>query len=229
MNNIFKFIAGVLILFCGLSSFATENPKREFRGAWLHVIGQTQWQSKSTEQAKQYIREQLDKLHDAGCNAVIFQVRPTADALYKSELEPWSAWLTGKRGKAPEPLWDPLEYCLEETHKRGMEFHAWLNPYRVTSNEKDTLPANHMAFKKPHLFFRYRGQVLFDPAWQENRDFICEVVRDITRRYDVDAIHIDDYFYPYPKKGLDIPDQASYAKFGDGMPKMTGAAKTWIS
>ncbi len=219
MNNIFKFIAGVLILFCGLSSFATENPKREFRGAWLHVIGQTQWQSKSTEQAKQYIREQLDKLHDAGCNAVIFQVRPTADALYKSELEPWSAWLTGKRGKAPEPLWDPLEYCLEETHKRGMEFHAWLNPYRVTSNEKDTLPANHMAFKKPHLFFRYRGQVLFDPAWQENRDFICEVVRDITRRYDVDAIHIDDYFYPYPKKGLDIPDQASYAKFGDGMPK----------
>ena len=83
-----------------------ENPKREFRGAWLHVIGQTQWQNKSTEQAKAYIREQLDKLHEAGCNAVIFQVRPTADALYKSELEPWSAWLTGKRGKAPSPMWD---------------------------------------------------------------------------------------------------------------------------
>lgn len=196
----------------------TENPKREFRGAWLHVIGQTQWQNKSTEQAKQYIREQLDRLHDAGCNAVIFQVRPTADALYASDLEPWSAWLTGKRGKAPEPMWDPLEYCLDEAHKRGMEFHAWLNPYRVTSTAKEILPASHAANKEPHRFFRYNGQVLFDPAWQENRDFICSVVEDIVKRYDVDAIHIDDYFYPYPAKGMKLPDAESYAKFGNGMP-----------
>lgn len=219
IKNYFKYITCALILLCATASHAIENPKREFRGAWLHVIGQTQWQSKSTEEAKRYIREQLDKLHDAGCNAVIFQVRPTADALYKSDLEPWSTWLTGKRGKAPVPMWDPLEYCLQEAHKRGMEFHAWLNPYRVTSNEKEILPSDHMANKNPHLFFKYRGQVLFDPAWQENRDFICEVIRDITGRYDVDAIHIDDYFYPYPKKGLDIPDQASYAKFGNGMQK----------
>lgn len=200
-----------------LSAYA-ENPKREFRGAWLHVIGQTQWQNKTTDQAKRYIREQLDRLHDAGCNAVIFQVRPTADALYKSDLEPWSAWLTGKRGKAPEPMWDPLEYCLEEAHKRGMEFHAWLNPYRVTSNAKEILPASHAANKEPHRFFRYNGQVLFDPAWQENRDFICDVVKDIVKRYDVDAIHIDDYFYPYPAKGMKLPDSESYAKFGNGMP-----------
>lgn len=196
-----------------------SNPKREFRGAWLHVIGQTQWQQKSTAEAKKYICDQLDKLHDAGCNAVIFQVRPTADALYRSKLEPWSAWLTGKRGKAPVPEWDPLEFCLTEAHKRGMEFHAWLNPYRVTSNAQETLPADHMSNKKPHLFFRYGGQVLFDPAWQENRDFICSVVKDIVKRYDVDAIHIDDYFYPYPKKGVEIPDNASYAKFGNGMPR----------
>lgn len=193
------------------------NPKREFRGAWLHVIGQSQWMNKGTEKAKEYIREQFDKLKDAGCNAVIFQVRPTADALYISDLEPWSAWLTGKRGKAPNPMWDPLQYAVEEAHKRGMEIHAWLNPYRVTSTAKETLPAEHISNKEPHRFFRYNGQVLFDPAWQENRDFICDVVRDIVKRYDVDAIHIDDYFYPYPVKGVDIPDSASYAKFGNGM------------
>ena len=198
---------------------SAENPKREFRGAWLHVIGQTQWQEKSTEQAKKYIVDQLDKLHDAGCNAVIFQVRPTADAVYKSDLEPWSAWLTGKRGKAPDPMWDPMEFCLEEAHKRGMEFHAWLNPYRVTSTAKEVLPSNHVSRMEPQRFFRYNGQVLFDPAYQENRDFICKVVDDIVNRYDVDAIHIDDYFYPYPKKGEPIPDDASFLKYGLGMTK----------
>lgn len=196
-----------------------ENPKREFRGAWLHVIGQTQWQNKTTEQAKEYIRQQLDRLLDAGCNAVIFQVRPTADALYKSDLEPWSAWLTGKRGKAPSPMWDPMEYALEEAHKRGMEFHAWLNPYRVTSTAKETLPANHISNMEPQRFFRYNGQVLFDPAYQENRDFICKVVDDIVTRYDVDAIHIDDYFYPYPAAGKAIPDDASFLKYGVGRNK----------
>lgn len=194
-----------------------DNPKREFRGAWLHVIGQSQWQNKTTEQAKAYIRDQFDKLLDAGCNAVIFQVRPTADALYKSELEPWSSWLTGKRGKAPQPLWDPLEYAVQEAHKRGMELHAWLNPYRVTSNPKDILPANHISNMEPQRFMHYSGQVFFDPAYQENRDFICKVVDDITTRYDVDAIHIDDYFYPYPKAGKPLPDDASFLKYGAGM------------
>ena len=193
------------------------NPKREFRGAWLHVIGQSQWQNKTTAQAKAYIDDQFDKLQQAGCNAVIFQVRPTADAVYKSDLEPWSAWLTGKRGKAPDPLWDPMEYAIEEAHKRGLEFHAWLNPYRVTSTAKEVLPAAHASNKESHRFFRYNGQILFDPAYQENRDFISDVVKDIVKRYDVDAIHIDDYFYPYPAPGKAIPDDASYKKFGNGM------------
>lgn len=201
---------------CGASARG-ENPKREFRGAWLHVIGQSQWQDKTTEQAKAYIRDQFDRLQNAGCNAVIFQVRPTADAMYKSDLEPWTSWLTGKRGKAPSPMWDPMEYAIDEAHRRGLEFHAWLNPYRVTSTAKEVLPASHMSNKHPERFFRYNGQVLFDPAYQENRDFICEVVSDILDRYDVDAIHIDDYFYPYPAKGKAIPDDKSYAKFGKGM------------
>lgn len=197
-----------------------QNPKREFRGAWLHVIGQSQWQNKSVEQQKVYIRDQLDKLQEAGCNAVIFQVRPTADALYISELEPWSAWLTGKRGKSPSPLYDPMEFAIDEAHKRGIEFHAWLNPYRVTSNGKEKLPDDHLANKEPHRFIKFNGQIFFDPAYPENRDFICEVVRDIVSRYDVDAIHIDDYFYPYPANGKRFEaDNASYEKFGEGMER----------
>ncbi|MDE6578300.1 MAG: family 10 glycosylhydrolase, partial [Muribaculaceae bacterium] len=196
------------------------NPKREFRGAWLHVIGQTQWQSKSPAEQKKYIEDQFQKLQDAGCNAVIFQVRPTADAMYKSKLEPWTCWLTGKRGKAPSIDWDPMEYAIEEAHKRGMEFHAWLNPYRVTSNAKEILPADHAANKEPQRFVKFNGQTFFDPAYQENRDFICEVVKDIVTRYDVDAIHIDDYFYPYPANGKKFEaDDASYWQFGQGMER----------
>lgn len=214
-----RFLQLLLTLTVSLTAFAYNNPKREFRGAWLHVIGQNQWQDKSSRQAQEYIVDQFNKLQDAGCNVVIFQVRPTADAVYKSELEPWSAWLTGKRGKAPNPVWDPMEFAIAEAHRRGMEFHAWLNPYRVTSTAKETLPADHLSNREPHRFFRYNGQVLFDPAYQENRDFICEVVTDILRRYDVDGIHIDDYFYPYPAAGKSIPDDASYRKFGNGMDR----------
>lgn len=216
MKKILTLIVAVAI---AMGAMAYDNPKREFRGAWLHVIGQTQWQNKTTAQAKQYIVDQFDKLQRAGCNAVIFQVRPTADAVYKSDLEPWSAWLTGRRGKAPNPEWDPMEFAVSEAHKRGMEFHAWLNPYRVTSSAKEVLPASHQSNKTPERFFRYNGQILFDPAYQENRDFICRVVSDILDRYDVDAIHIDDYFYPYPAPGKAIPDDASYRKFGNGMPR----------
>ena len=127
MRRLFNIILAFIIPLLALAE-NIENPKREFRGAWLHVIGQSQWQNKTTEQQKAYMIEQIEKLHDAGCNALIFQVRPTADALYKSDLEPWSSWLTGKRGKAPNPMWDPMEFAIEEAHKRGMEFHAWLNP-----------------------------------------------------------------------------------------------------
>lgn len=211
--------AAALAVACCISAFS-QNPKREFRGAWLHVIGQTQWQNKSTAQAKAYIDDQFQKLQDAGCNAVIFQVRPTADAMYKSDLEPWTAWLTGKRGKAPSPEWDPMEYAIEQAHKRGMEFHAWLNPYRVTSSAKDILPGSHIANKEPHRFVKFNGQTFFDPAYKENRDFICDIVRDIVVRYDVDAIHIDDYFYPYPANGKKFTgDDASYWQFGNGMDR----------
>lgn len=223
MKNLSMKIRQVLFLFIAMVITVPlfgENPKREFRGAWLHVIGQSQWQNKSPEQQKVYIQDQLDKLQEAGCNAVIFQVRPTADALYISELEPWSSWLTGKRGKAPSPLYDPMKFAIEEAHKRGMEFHAWLNPYRVTSNSKEKLPADHLANQEPHRFIKFNGQIFFDPAYPENREHICEVVRDIVSRYDIDALHIDDYFYPYPVNGKRFEsDNESYEKFGNGMER----------
>lgn len=213
-------LAVAIFATCAAAGSAEGNPKREFRGAWLHVIGQSQWQNKTTEQAKAYIRDQFDRLQAAGCNAVIFQVRPTADALYKSDLEPWSFWLTGKRGKAPDPMWDPMEYAIGEAHKRGMEFHAWLNPYRVTSNPKEVLPADHPSKREPERFVRFDGKIFFDPAFPQNRDAICEVVADIVSRYDVDAIHIDDYFYPYPANGKRFnADDASYKRFGNGLPR----------
>ena len=213
-------VLSIILIFFAVSCLCAQNPKREFRGAWLHVIGQSQWMNKNVEQQKKYIEEQLDLLQEAGCNAVIFQVRPTADALYISEIEPWSSWLTGKRGKAPSPLWDPMEYAINESHKRGMEFHAWLNPYRVTSNAKETLPADHLCNKEPHRFIKFNGQTFFDPAYPENREHICKVVKDIVNRYDVDAIHIDDYFYPYPANGKKFEnDDVSYRKFGDGMER----------
>ncbi len=198
---------------------AQDNPKREFRGAWLHVIGQTQYARMGTEEAKRYIATQLDKLRDAGCNAVIFQVRPCADALYKSDYETWSQYLTGKRGKAPSPEWDPMAYTIEQAHNRGMEFHAWLNPYRISTNDKEVLPESHIARREPWRTFKYDGKLFFDPGYPENRDYICEVVADIVSRYDVDAIHIDDYFYPYPAaNGAKLlADEASYAKYGGGM------------
>lgn len=142
LNKAASFLVAVLVMpLFYLSAQNADVPKREFRGAWLHVIGQTQWMNKTAGQQRVYIADLLDKLQQAGCNAVIFQVRPSADAMYQSTLEPWTSWMAGKRGKAPnEPDWDPLQYFIEQAHARGMELHAWLNPYRVVSNPKETLP-----------------------------------------------------------------------------------------
>lgn len=193
------------------------NPKREFRGAWMHIIGQKQYAEKTPAQTQEYLIDQLDKLQQAGCNAIIWQIRPQADAGYPSTLEPWSRWMTGETGKAPDPLWDPLQFMIEQTHQRGMELHAWINPYRVTSSKDEELPQGHIYHEHPEWFVKYAdGKIYFDPGLPECRNFIDKVVRDIVTRYDVDAIHMDDYFYPYPAKGVDFPDDASYNKYGIG-------------
>lgn len=196
------------------------NPKREFRGAWMHTVYQPQYAQKGTSELKTYLADQLDKLQAAGVNAVLFQVRPSADAFYDSKLEPWSHFLT-KGGKAPSPYWDPLQYMIDEAHKRGMELHAWLNPYRVTTSSTEKLPSSHLYYKEPNRFVKFAGdkKMYFDPGLPENRKFIEDVVADIVSRYDVDGIHFDDYFYPYPVKGYEFPDDASFKKYGNGMKR----------
>ena len=190
-------------------------PKREFRAAWIQSVN-GQFRGMPTEKLKQNLIGQLNSLQKAGINAIIFQVRPEADALYASRLEPWSRFLTGVQGKAPEPYWDPMQFMIDECHKRGMGFHAWINPYRTKTTLKSELAPNHVYNIHPEWFVTYGDQLYFDPALPESRRHICMVVSDIVSRYDVDAIHMDDYFYPYPIKGKDFPDDASFARFGGG-------------
>ena len=154
----------------------------------------------------------LDSLYGLGLNAIILQVRPTADALYQSAYEPSSHWLTGKQGA---PLtWDPLAWTIGEAHQRSMEVHVWLNPYRVNLAKTDTsmISADHIWRKHPEWFWEYNKQWYFDPALPETREWICTIVQDIVSRYDIEAIHMDDYFYPYPAGGKKLPDEASFKK-----------------
>lgn len=209
------FLTAIISIALALICSAAGSPKREFRGAWLHTVFQDQYKRQSTEENKKYICRQLDLLKKAGINAVFFQVRPQSDAFYKSSYEPWSIYLTDG-GKAPSPFWDPLQYIIDEAHARGMELHAWLNPYRVTSSKKQTVPPGHIYHKHPERFAKYDGKVYFDPGYPENQDYIEKIVTDIVSRYDVDGIHFDDYFYPYPVKGVPFPDNKSFAKYGKG-------------
>ena len=208
----------LVMVACWLSlamSAQTMAPKREFRGAWIQCVN-GQFQGMTPEKMQSVLTAQLDALQKAGINAIIFQVRAEADALYKSTYEPWSRFLTGVQGKAPSPMWDPLQWMVDECHKRNMELHAWINPYRAKTKGTAALSPIHPYNKNPELFVKYAGQLYFDPALPENRKYICKIVRDIVSRYDIDAIHMDDYFYPYPNPGEDFPDYASFAQYGRG-------------
>lgn len=194
------------------------QPKYEFRGVWIATVNNIDWpRAGMTDPAQQradYIRL-LDLHQRNGMNAVIVQVRPAADAFYPSPLEPWSQWLTGVQGQPPSPYYDPLQFMIEEAHKRGMEFHAWLNPYRaVQSIGSSSIAPNHITRQRPEWFLTYGDKKYFDPANKEAQAFVVNVVRDIVKRYKVDAIHMDDYFYPYRIPGKEFPDEASYRASG---------------
>lgn len=191
------------------------NPKREFRGAWVQIIN-GQFQGLGTEGTQRRLTEQLDAMQRCGINVVMFQVRGEADAMYASPFEPWSRFLTGQQGKAPSPYWDPLAWMTQECHKRQMEIHAWINPYRAKTKGTQALADTHPYIKWPDRFFAYDNLLIFDPARQENRDYICMIAADIVSRYDVDGLHIDDYFYPYPVAGQPIPDDDSFRKYANG-------------
>lgn len=213
MNKYSSFRIVMLLCFLFVFGASYGAPKREFRGAWIHIVGNNVIRTMSTQQVQKMLTDALDAIQEAGCNAVIFQVRPTADAFYCSSIEPWSRYLTGVQGKAPDPFWDPLQFMIEQTHKRGMEIHAWCNPYRVTLNADDTLCKEHIYFKNPDIFVKYGKQIYFNPAEPASREFTVKVVADIVSRYDIEAIHFDDYFYPYPIAGEKFNDDKAFKKY----------------
>ena len=192
-----------------------QQPKREMRGAWIQCVN-GQFQNMGTAKMQQTLTYQLDELQKDGVNVIIFQVRPECDALYESKLEPWSRFLTGRQGQAPSPYWDPLEWMIRQCHARGMELHAWINPYRARTKSTTMLASNHIQVRKPQNCFDYDGLTILNPGIPENRDYICEVARDIVTRYDVDGIHMDDYFYPYPAAGQTIPDDLEFRQYNNG-------------
>ena len=216
LHNKILFAILCLLLLQNAAAWAQKYEKREFRGAWIQCVN-GQFMGMRTRQMQDTLTYQLDKLKADGVNAIIFQVRPECDALYKSDIEPWSRFLTGQQGQAPAPYWDPLQWMIEQCHKRGMELHAWINPFRAKTKTTHWLSQKHIAVKQPGVVFAYDGQLILNPALQSNRDYICRVVEDIVTRYDVDGLHIDDYFYPYPAAGQAIPDDREFALYNNGI------------
>ena len=198
---------------------ASPYVMREFRAAWIATVANINWPSKSGLSSEAQQKEAialLDFLKQHNYNAVIFQVRPQADALYKSDLEPWSYFLTGEQGKAPEPYYDPLQFWINAAHERGLELHAWLNPYRAHHTTGGEVTAASVVKKHPELVVQLKnGMWWMDPAKKEVQDHVSAVVMDLVKRYDLDGIHFDDYFYPYASynKGADFPDAITYAKY----------------
>ena len=213
MNMLFR---KLMILSLMLLSVSVFGQKREFRGAWIQCVN-GQFIGMGTQKMQQTLSYQLDELQKDGVNVIIFQVRPECDALYESRIEPWSRFLTGKQGVAPSPYWDPLQWMITECHRRGMELHAWINPYRAKTKTTQQLAPNHIAMRNPLNCFSYDDLFILNPGIPENRDYICDVARDIVSRYDVDGIHMDDYFYPYPVAGENIPDNAQFRKYNNGI------------
>ncbi|WP_207432087.1 glycoside hydrolase family 10 protein [Sabulibacter ruber] len=195
------------------------NVEKEFRAAWVATVANINWPSKpglSTEEQQKEALQLLDFLQQHHYNAVIFQVRPQADALYKSDLEPWSYYLTGEQGKAPDPYYDPLEFWTEAAHDRGLELHVWLNPYRAHHTAGGPISEQSIVKKRPELVVHLKeGYHWLDPAQKGTQDHSYAVVMDLVKRYDIDGVHFDDYFYPYPSYNgeEDFPDDVSWKAY----------------
>ena len=216
-------LARLLSLICLLAPLASGQayrpsgekppmPAREFRAAWAAVVHNIDWPSKkglsaSAQQAE--MRAILDKMAALHMNALVLQVRPHADAVYASSKEPWSPWLTGTMGQSPG--YDPLHYAVQQAHARGIEVHAWFNPFRALSNASHGTSGNHVCRAAPHITKRYGNLVWCDPAAPETRSRAFAAILDVVRRYDIDGVHLDDYFYPYPEGGRSFPDGRSPA------------------
>ncbi|KKB73155.1 hypothetical protein BGLY_2318 [Bacillus glycinifermentans] len=199
-------------------NMSSENCQaKEFRAVWIATVTNIDWPSRKGLAAEQQKEEYLKLLNDVtemGMNAVVVQIKPTADAFYPSAYGPWSEYLTGVQGK--DPGYDPLAFLLEEAHRKNLEFHAWFNPYRITMNHTDLnrLAADHPARKHPEWVVRYGSQLFYNPGIPEAQDFIVEGIEEVVKNYEIDAVHMDDYFYPYKIAGEEFPDSETYEKYG---------------
>ena len=200
--------------------------EREFRAVWVATVANIDWPSApglSARQQKEELLDILDRVRLLGMNAIILQIRPTADALYASDLEPWSYYLTGANGEPPEPVWDPLSFAVQEAHARGLDLHVWLNPYRAYHpTAPDLLADHHVANRFPEAVHRYGTQRWMDPGHPDIAEHSFRVIMDVVERYDIDGVHMDDYFYPYAVTGSDgrrvaFPDSLTHAAYGEGL------------
>lgn len=194
---------------------------REFRAAWIATVANIDWPSKPglpTDVQQRELVALLDKACELNLNALILQIRPSADALYPSDLEPWSEFLTGRMGQPPQPFYDPLQFAIDEAHRRGLQLHVWFNPYRVRLPESRSEPAdNHSSVTRRNIVRQYGGYLWFDPGEPQAVEHFLAVLNDVVKRYDIDGVHIDDYFYPYPVKDekgqtVPFPDEESYQR-----------------
>lgn len=192
----------------------------DLRGMWIASVANTDWPSAPglpVHQQRQELLDLLDVAVERGLNAVMFQVRPTADAFWPSQYEPWSRYLTGTQGQ--DPGWDPLGTAVREAHRRGLELHAWFNPYRVSMDtDVSKLAPTHPARLHPEWIVPFGGKLYYNPGLPEVRRFVQDAMLDAVRRYPIDAVHWDDYFYPYPVAGQVFDDDDAYARYGAGYP-----------
>ncbi len=212
---VFLFLLNSLIDLYAQSETDFIAHKWQFRGVWIASVRNLDWPSKpglSVRKLKKEYIKQLDFLRDLGMNVVIVQIRPTGDTFYPSEYEPWSEFLTGKQGVAPPSDFDPLAFMIKETHDRAMEFHAWFNPYRAVRNNLEAkLSPDHVFYQHPEWFVAYGKDLYFDPGIEAARKFVEKVIADVVTRYDIDAVHFDDYYYPYRLAGIEFPDTLSFS------------------
>jgi uncharacterized lipoprotein YddW (UPF0748 family) len=207
------------------AQFSPPPIRREFRGVWIATVANIDWPSRrglSVETQKAQLRRALDRATELNLNAVVLQVRPACDALYDSRYEPWSEFLTGVMGKRPEPFYDPLAFAVEEAHRRGLELHAWFNPYRALHPDgKSPVALEHISRTRPDLVRRYGRYLWLDPGESAVQQRTVDVVLDVVRRYDVDGVHLDDYFYPYVVRDdqgrqAPFPDEQSWKRYRAG-------------
>lgn len=196
--------------------------RREFRGVWVASVANIDWPSRpglSTWEQQEELLRVLNRSVALGLNAIVLQIRPAADALYASSREPWSEYLTGRQGLAPEPAWDPLAFAVDEAHRRGLELHAWFNPFRARHPTATSEPAaTHVSRRQPQLVVTYGRHLWLDPGLAAARSYSIRVISDVVQRYDIDGVQIDDYFYPYKERDssgalLDFPDSLSWARY----------------